>query len=75
MSYVFEQSGRQIQADPAGLWIASLENSEQEKIIEKAPNILKEWDKNVGDRIIKIVFIGKYMDKEAIIYDLDKCLQ
>ena len=36
--------------------------------------IKKDWDNEVGDRITKLVFIGKDMDKEKIIDELDKCL-
>ncbi|HAZ74762.1 MAG TPA: hypothetical protein DCW53_05690, partial [Rikenellaceae bacterium] len=31
-------------------------------------------DKEYGDRMIKIVFIGQHMDQDAICRDLDKCL-
>ena len=41
-------------------------------MIAEDPNILKGWDEEVGDRIIKLVFIGKDMEKEQIISDLDK---
>ena len=73
-SYVFEQAGRQIGADIAGQWIASLPKTEQDKIIEQNPTILNDWDENYGDRLMKLVFIGHDMDKEEIITRLDKCL-
>lgn len=75
MSYVFEQAGKQMQIGEAGVWLASLSKMEQEEIIAEEPDILKDWDENVGDRIVKIVFIGKDMDKEKIMKDLDECLQ
>ncbi|HHV08704.1 MAG TPA: GTP-binding protein [Clostridiales bacterium] len=33
-----------------------------------------EWDRKYGDRCIKLVFIGRKMDKEMIIKELDACL-
>lgn len=73
-SYVFEQSGRQVGADVAGQWIASLPKAEQDMIISQNPSILNDWDEKYGDRLMKLVFIGQDMDKKAIIEALDKCL-
>lgn len=73
-SYVFEQAGKQIRADVAGQWIASLPKSEQDMVIAQNPGILNDWDETYGDRLMKLVFIGQKMDKKAIIEALDKCL-
>ena len=73
-SYVFEQSGRQIGADQAGQWIASLPKAERDMVIAQNPGILNDWDEKYGDRLMKLVFIGQEMDKKAIIEALDKCL-
>ena len=70
-SYIFEQAGKQIQATYGGDWIASASKNELEEIIRENPEVLKDWDDTVGDRMIKLVFIGKNMDKEQIIKDLD----
>ena len=74
MSYVFEQAGRQMQLRKTGQWVDSLNEIEKQEVIENEPDVLKEWDKDVGDRIIKIVFIGRDMKKEQIIKELDECL-
>ena len=42
-------------------------------MIEQEPDILKDWDEEVGDRMVKLVFIGKDMDKEAIIKEMENC--
>ena len=74
LSYIFEQSGKQISAAPAGQWIASLPEKEQATIKLQNPSILNDWDEKYGDRIMKLVFIGQNMDKKSIIQALDKCL-
>ena len=74
MAYVFETSGRQIQAGYSGQWIASAPKKEQEKILAENPQIKNEWDEKVGDRMIKLCIIGQKLDKKAIADDLDKCL-
>ena len=43
-------------------------------MIKESPEILKNWDEEVGDRIIKLVFIGQNLDKEEIKKELDKIL-
>ena len=74
-SYIFEQAGKQIQAEYGGDWIASAPEEEMKQIIKENPEVLKEWDEEVGDRMIKLVFIGQKMNKEEIIETLDKCLK
>ena len=74
-SYIFEQAGKQIQASYGGDWIATAPKEELDEIIRQNPEVLKDWDETVGDRMIKLVFIGQKMDKEEIISTLDKCLK
>lgn len=74
MSYIFEQAGKQVQAYEGGAWIATLPKDQQEEILKLNPDVEKEWDYKVGDRIIKLVFIGKDMDKQAIIDTIDSTL-
>ena len=73
MSYLFEQAGRQMQLSQTGYWIASAPENELKQMIEQEPDILKDWDEEVGDRMVKLVFIGKDMDKEAIIKEMENC--
>ena len=73
MSYLFEQAGRQLKLTESGYWIASAPKAELDEMIKNNPEILNGWDEQVGDRVIKLVFIGKNMDKERIIEDLSKC--
>lgn len=74
MSYVFEQAGKQIKVSQAGYWLATAPKEELEQILKNEPDAMKDWDEEVGDRMVKLVFIGKDMDKEKIIEDMDKCI-
>ncbi len=74
MSYVFEQAGNQMQLGEAGLWIASAPEEERKELIKESPEIMKNWDEEVGDRIIKLVFIGQNLEKEEIKKELDEIL-
>ncbi len=74
MAYVFETSGRQIQAGYSGQWIAAAPKKEQEKILAANPEIKKEWDETVGDRMVKLCIIGQNLDKKVISAELDACL-
>ena len=74
MSYIFEQAGNQMQIGEGGLWIASAPKNERDEIIKQNPELLKNWDENVGDRIIKLVFIGQDLEKEEIKKELDSIL-
>ena len=74
MAYVLETSGRQIQAGYSGNWLASCPPEEQKKVLAEEPEMRKDWDEKVGDRMIKMVIIGRHLDRAMIEADLDKCL-
>lgn len=74
MAYVLETSGRQIQAGYSGNWLASCPPAEQKKVLAEEPEMRKDWDEKVGDRMIKMVIIGRHLDKEEICKELDNCL-
>lgn len=73
-AYIFEQSGRQKTATDDGKWIACFPERERKQILQMNPDIAEAWDPVYGDRINKIVFIGRKMDKAAIIAALDACI-
>lgn len=73
--YQLEQAGKQLFAQQIeSIWIAALPKSEQQRIFAKRPEVKKDWDETYGDRMNKIVFIGREMDKDAICAALDSCL-
>lgn len=74
MCYVFEQAGRQKTMKQAGQWIATMPKDQLDELLAREEQLRKEWDDKVGDRMIKIVFIGQHLQKDAICKELDKCL-
>ena len=74
MCYVFEQAGRQKTVKQAGQWIATMPKDQLDELLAREEQLRKEWDDKGGDRMIKIVFIGQHLQKEAICKELDKCL-
>ncbi len=75
MSFVLEQAGRQINMSENGRWFASAPKKQLEEFVKRDPSIMKNWDEKVGDRMIKLVFIGKKLDREFIESELDKLLK
>ena len=73
MSYLFEQAGKQLSLSEAGYWLATAPREELDQMIKQNPEILKDWDQEVGDRITKLVFIGQKMDKNQIFEELKEC--
>ncbi len=74
MSYLFEQAGVQKRVTECGQWYATAPADELERFFETEPGLKRDWDPEYGDRMDKLVFIGRGMDKEAIIRGLDGCL-
>ena len=74
MSYLFEQAGKQKSLSEAGRWYATAPKEELEQFLAMDPGLRRDWDEKYGDRMQKIVFIGRNMDKEGIKRMLDSCL-
>lgn len=74
MAWVFETTGRQIVAGYSGQWVAAAPKGEREKILRENPEVKKDWDEKLGDRMIKLCIIGTHLDKEKISAMLDKAL-
>ena len=73
--YLFEQAGRQFNITNAGQWYATMPEEQLKDFIEQNPKVKREWDDTYGDRMQKLVFIGRNMDREAIEAALDSCLR
>ena len=74
MCYVFEQAGRQVSVTENGLFVDSAPEDEKKKIIDDNPEVLDDWDPVTGDRVTRLCFIGRQMDKDAIVKGLDACV-
>ena len=75
MSYMFEQAGRQKQLREAGQWYATAPAEDLIRLMQQDPGFMRDWDEQYGDRMQKIVFIGRDMDEAKIKEELDKCLE
>lgn len=71
--YVFEKSGKQKVLTEVGKWLAAMDEETKNAILNENPDIKEIWDEEIGDRMTKLVFIGKDMDKDSIIADLKSC--
>ncbi|MDX8046462.1 GTP-binding protein [Gracilibacillus sp. S3-1-1] len=71
---LLSQAGTMLTLEGAGSWIASYSPEEQAELKEQDPDLFKNWDPEIGDRVTELVFIGSDMDKQGIIDSLNKCL-
>lgn len=73
----FSQAGGSFRLEKAGVWWCSMPLSHRMQYSSFAENqifIEKRWDKNWGDRINELVFIGQNLDKDQMLSDLKHCL-
>lgn len=74
MCYVFEQAGKQVSVTENGLFVDSAPEDEKKQIIDANSELLDDWDPLTGDRVTRLCFIGRHMDKDAIVHGLDACI-
>ena len=74
MSYLFEQAGKQVTLQENGLFVASAPEDEFKRLVAESPEIMDDWDETCGDRMTRIVIIGRHMNRELIEAALDSCL-
>ncbi len=74
MSILFETAGRQKSLKEAGQWYATAPKEELEQFLRQDPSLKRDWDEEYGDRMTKLVIIGRNLDREAITRAFDNCL-
>lgn len=72
--YLFEQSGSQKSIKDAGLWFATMPEDRLAEMMQRDRNLSRDWDPKYGDRMEKIVFIGRDLDTALIDELMDSCL-
>ena len=74
MCYLFEQASHQMRLTENGLFVDSAPEEEKRQILAETPEIMDQWDPEVGDRETKLCIIGRHMDCEAVAAKLDELL-
>ncbi|MDO3423304.1 GTP-binding protein [Chryseobacterium sp. APV1] len=73
----FSQAGGSFRMEKAGVWWCSMPMSQREMYQSFSENrdfIENKWDKDWGDRMNEMVFIGQDLNREQMIKDLERCL-
>lgn len=73
----FSQAGGSSRLEKAGVWWISMPFNERlnyESFVDNKEYIESKWDKQWGDRMNELVFIGQNIEKEKMIADLENCL-
>ncbi|MGE8432467.1 GTP-binding protein [Chryseobacterium joostei] len=73
----FSQAGGSFRLEKAGVWWGSMPMNHRVQyasFVENQEFIESRWDKNWGDRINELVFIGQNINKDQMLQDLKDCL-
>ncbi|MBW8688248.1 GTP-binding protein [Chitinophaga rhizophila] len=73
----WSQAGGSLRAERAGVWWDSMPYKERIRYLSFLDNqetIEQRWDKRFGDRLNELVIIGKELEKDTIINELEDCL-
>ncbi|AZA83698.1 GTP-binding protein [Chryseobacterium lactis] len=73
----FSQAGGSFRLEKAGVWWCSMPMNHRVQyasFIQNQEFIESRWDKDWGDRINELVFIGQDLNKDQMLEDLEKCL-
>ena len=65
-AYMVESAGNSKNLVATGPWVSAMPDNEKQAILMANPSLLDDWDEEYQDRMNKIVFIGKNMNKEDL---------
>lgn len=74
MSVLFETVGRQKKITQAGLWYATAPAGDIAQLRAADPSFDRDWDPELGDRMIKLVLIYRNCSRQHLTDLLDSCL-
>ncbi|AHF98521.1 cobalamin synthesis protein CobW [Halostagnicola larsenii XH-48] len=69
-----DKAGTSVRAGPSGQWLATLPEAEREQYFAARPGLEEDWDDEWGDRMTRLVLIGREFDAESLVDQLDDCL-
>ncbi|WP_121743784.1 GTP-binding protein [Natronorubrum halophilum] len=69
-----DKAGTSVRAGPSGRWLATLPKAQREQYFAARPGLEDDWDDTWGDRMTRLVFIGREFDDETLIARLDDCV-
>jgi G3E family GTPase len=73
----WSQAGGSLRAESAGVWWCSMPYTDRIRyasFLDSKDEIENRWDKRFGDRYNEIVIIGRGLEKDTIIGELEGCL-
>jgi G3E family GTPase len=73
MCYIFEQAGQQVTLSENGLFVVGPRGGAQADH-RREPRGHGQLGPEVGDRMTKLCFIGRNLDRDELVRGLDKCL-
>ncbi|TYT63891.1 GTP-binding protein [Natrialba swarupiae] len=69
-----DKAGTSVRAGPSGKWLATLPEQERKKYFAARPGLKDDWSDEWGDRMTRLVFIGREFEEDALIERLDDCV-
>ncbi|GAB3040835.1 GTP-binding protein [Natronobiforma cellulositropha] len=68
-----DKAGTSVRAGPSGTWLATLPEAQRQQYFAARPGLKDDWDEQWGDRMTRLVFIGREFDADGLIDALDDC--